>query len=330
MFIVITDCLIIIFRTSEELIVSRIIIWPTMIFLCALASSFLYTISSNKLSRILKLVINFVCLSAILQSLAYILFGIKIDYIAPFTGEMSRNIAPGANFISSHLAGFRASGIFSEPGNLGTTLSFLYFIFKLTNHDGRYKQSILTTSALVYITFLLTFSLFTVAWMVIHLIDDIINIKMPKLVRVLIFATASILFIPIFNYALFRLSDPVLALAALAQIVGLFELIRSLDFLQLTLGLTHFKDLRAISDIVLSDGSFVLYELVRMGAFRHILFYTIILVIFFKIKRKISFLCFVAALSAGKFSFSNYWLIYLLFMYLNVLFIQEKAKWKTG
>lgn len=323
-FVVITDFIIISFNTEHEILINRIILWPALILLSLLAAGFVNKSPSHLLNKTFYIVILIVCLCAIIQSVVFFGLGIHIDYIGPLTGEQSRNIAPGANFFSTGM-GFRASGFFTEPGNLGTALSYLYFIYKLTiDKNTKFQRNILVR-ILVYTTFLLTFSLFTLVWMFVHIVHDLFSLKMKNLTRVSLIFIFLVLTLPIINYAFFRLTNPIYAVAAFAQINGILSYISSLSYNEIIFGVTHLRDLRFESDIVLGDGSFVLFELASLGIIRSILLYLIFFYIFLNTKHKLSLACFIFILSAGKYNLANYWLFYLLFIYLNILYERDKV-----
>ena len=324
-FVIITDFLILCFNTQYEILTNRVILWPTLIFLTLLASGFINNHPVILLNRIFYIVIAITCTSAILQSVAFYGLGIHIDFNAPITGELSRNFAPGANLSASGM-GFRASGFFSEPGNLGTALSYLYFIYKLTVDTSRRSRKEFLLRTLVYLTFLLTFSIFAFVWMAVHIVHDIFTLRMKPYSRVMFILIGFILLVPAVNYVFFRLSHPVLGVAALAQIHAVLGFINTLSLTEVLFGLTHLRDLRADSQIVLGDGSFFLFQYVLLGIVREAILYFVFLYIFISTKHKLSFACFIIVLSAGKYNFGNYWLFYLLFIYLNLLYKRDQVR----
>ena len=161
--------------------------------------------------------------------------------------------------------------------------------------------------------------------MFVHIVHDLFSLKMKNLTRVSLIFIFLVLTLPIINYAFFRLTNPIYAVAAFAQINGILSYINSLSYNEIIFGVTHLRDLRFESDIVLGDGSFVLFELASLGIIRSILLYLIFFYIFLNTKHKLSLACFIFILSAGKYNLANYWLFYLLFIYLNILYERDKV-----
>lgn len=317
-FLNVTDLALIIFKTGETLLIGRIGLWFMLVALCFAATAWVNYQSVQKLNKIMYRVVMVICFTAILQTVSYLMLGVHVDYVEPITGEHSRNIAPGASFVGAS-TGFRASGLFTEPGNLGTILSFLYFIYKLTRYNDKKKSDEILLSVSVYLTFVITFSLFSLVWFILHAIHDLRTSKMKFRIKIIVVVLFSLILLPVLSYASFRLSDPVKLASSMGQIYGVMHYINSLGYIDLFFGVSHFVDLRETSKIVLSDGTFILFETLQHGIMRMGILAGLLIYIFIKSKQKFDLLMFIFLMLLSKFNFANYWLIYLLFLYFRML-----------